>query len=218
MWSVQSSLVPAAEWWDRQVVGCTSPPPPGCALLPSLGLLGLQARESWLVIRLLPPPPTAISHFFLLISPFEIVKATAEEIIKSFGLRRFEAMNKPRYSQFQECPCLLVCFYHTTNQLPDSQALTKQQIICHRCISRPFMSPQKHKYAICVNQAMKLKSSAHSVGSLLLRQFDIKHTAPPWLALCPVLTSASPSPPAAFVAWLLTSTTWLENVVASNVQ
>ena len=118
MWSVQSSLVPAAEWWDRQVVGCTSPPPPGCALLPSLGLLGLQARESWLVIRLLPPPPTAISHFFLLISPFEIVKATAEEIIKSFGLRRFEAMNKPRYSQFQECPCLLVfCFVSSEGAL-----------------------------------------------------------------------------------------------------
>ena len=34
------------------------------------------------------------------------------------------------------------------------------------------MSPQKHFKVICGDQAMKLKSSAHSIGSLLLKQFE----------------------------------------------
>ena len=139
------------------MVGCTSPPP-GCALLPSLGLLGLQARESWLVIRLLPPPPTAISHFFPLISPFEIVKATAEEIIKLFEPRRLLQSSR-----------LFVIYVS-----PGILCLLKNS-----------------------NQAMELKPSAHSVASLLLRQFQ--HQAHGAIMAGAVLTSASPSPAAAFV-------------------
>ena len=69
---------PSPSQWHRQVVGCstslraTSYPEPGPELL--CCLLGLQARESWLVIHLLPPQPPAISHFFLTISPLKILE------------------------------------------------------------------------------------------------------------------------------------------------